>query len=55
MGYVEVIKVSPTDLDRCDQCNQQGLRTSGQYVMHNGEAIMWICFNCAYKQSNRND
>lgn len=50
MGYVEVIRVNPEDLDRCDLCNQQGLKASGQFIEHMGEKIMWKCFNCVEKE-----
>jgi DnaJ-class molecular chaperone len=49
MGYVELIKVTPDQLDTCDQCGQQGLITSGKFIEHNQENVMWICFNCKGK------
>ena len=39
MGYVELIKVTPDQLDTCDQCNQQGLITSGKFIEHNQENV----------------
>ena len=47
MGYVEVIKVDRTEIDLCDNCNQEGLQSSGRYIQNStGENIMWFCFNC---------
>ena len=47
MGYVEIIRVNPDELDTCDQCNQKGLKTSGRLITDShGEAVIWICFNC---------
>ena len=47
MGYIEVIKVDKSELDVCDQCNQQGLKASGRTITDSyGEAVIWICFNC---------
>lgn len=51
MGYVEAIRVSPEQLDTCDQCNQQGLKTSGEFIKDSyGESVIWICFNCVQKK-----
>jgi hypothetical protein len=50
MGYIQVIKVNPEDLDTCDLCNQQGLKASGQFIEHMEEKIMWKCFNCVEKE-----
>ena len=50
MGYVEVIRVSPEQLDTCDQCNEKGLKTSGEFITDRGQAVMWICFNCVQKK-----
>ena len=30
MGYVEMRRVDKSELDVCDQCNQQGLKASGR-------------------------
>jgi hypothetical protein len=49
MGYIEMIKVSADQLDVCDNCNQQGLKTSGRYMWRNDEYLMWFCFNCKEK------
>lgn len=49
MGYIEMIKVTADQLDVCDNCNQQGLKTSGRMVAINGENTMWFCFNCKEK------
>ena len=49
MGYIEMIKVTPDQLDICDNCNQQGLKESGRMVTRNGEHLMWFCFNCKEK------
>jgi hypothetical protein len=50
MGYVEVAKVKQNELDVCDTCNQQGLKTSGKYGYDNyGEPIIFTCFNCVEK------
>lgn len=48
MGYVERRKLTTYDeLDTCDQCNQEGLKTSGLEVKdEHGEIVMWLCFNC---------
>ena len=47
MGYVEMRRVDNSELDTCDQCNQQGLKTSGRTITDSyGEAVIWICFNC---------
>lgn len=52
MGYVEARRLTEADrLDTCDQCNQQGLVSSGQFIMQNGEAVMWLCFNCNNKRN----
>ena len=51
MGYVEIIKVSPEQLTRCDNCNQDGLTSSGTEIFDSyGEGIMWFCFNCKPKK-----
>jgi len=47
MGYVEMRRVDNSELDTCDQCNQQGLKTSGLEVNdEQGVVVMWLCFNC---------
>ena len=53
MGYVEARRLTPADrLEVCDQCNQQGLYTSGKEVKDSyGEVMLWLCFNC--KQNNQ--
>jgi hypothetical protein len=50
MGYVEIIKVTPDQLDTCDDCNQQGLKTSGRTIFDTyGDPVLWFCFNCVQK------
>lgn len=53
MGYVEKRKLNTYDqLDTCDQCNQEGLKTSGLEVKDNeGVVVMWLCFNCKQGQN----
>ena len=47
MGYVEMRRVDNSELDTCDQCNQQGLKISGLEVNdEQGVVVMWLCFNC---------
>ena len=54
MGYIEVVKVNPDELDTCDQCGKQGLKESGELLKDiYGEAIMWICFNCSYLRNRQ--
>jgi len=50
MGYVEIIRVTPDQLDTCDSCNQQGWIESGHTINDNhGERMIFICFNCKQK------
>lgn len=49
MGYIEMIKVTADQLDVCDNCNQQGLKESGQMLIRNEEQLLWFCFNCKEK------
>jgi hypothetical protein len=50
MGYIETIRITPDQLDLCDNCNQQGLKASGHYVNNShGEAVIFFCFNCKRK------
>ena len=50
MGYVEAIRVTPDQLDTCDYCGQQGLKTSGHIVKDSyGEPMIFMCFNCKHK------
>jgi len=50
MGYVEAIRVTPDQLDTCDYCGQQGLKTSGRMVNDiYGEPMIFMCFNCKQK------
>ena len=50
MGYLEIRKLNADDkLDTCDQCQQQGLVASGEFIEQDGLALMWICFNCVHK------
>lgn len=52
MGYVELIQVTPDQLDTCDECDQQGLKTSGRTIFDlNDEAVLWFCFNCVERTS----
>jgi hypothetical protein len=53
MGYVELIPVTAEQLTVCDDCNQQGLKTSGKTIFdaHN-EPVLWFCFNCVQKVLN---
>ena len=48
MGYVEMRKLNTyEELDTCDQCQQEGLKTSGLEVKDKeGVVVMWLCFNC---------
>ena len=52
MGYVKFIKVDPTRLDSCDQCGDQGLKTSGRSITDcdTNEEILWICFTCIQRE-----
>jgi hypothetical protein len=50
MGYIETIRITPEQLDLCDNCNQQGLKASGHYANDSyGEAVIFFCFNCKRK------
>ena len=53
MGYVEIIPVKANQLEICDECCHQGLKTSGKTVFdtHN-EPVLWFCFNCVQKVLN---
>jgi len=47
MGYAEIIRVNPEDLDLCDSCNQKGRIASGHTIHNNeGERMIFICYNC---------
>jgi len=47
MGFVEIIKVSPYELDLCDSCGNQGRIASGHMTNDaHGEPVIFICFNC---------
>lgn len=52
MGYVEIIRVDPTRLDTCDQCGDQGLKTSGRSITdcNTNEEILWVCFTCIQRE-----
>jgi len=50
MGYVELIPVTAQQLDICDECCQQGLKSSGKVVLDfNKEEVLFFCFNCVHK------
>ena len=50
MGYVELIRVTPDQLEICDSCNQQGLKESGHMINDShGEPMIFSCFNCKQK------
>lgn len=54
MGYVEARRLTEADkLDTCDQCNQQGLVDSGEFIMDRGIATLWLCFNCVQKSKRK--
>lgn len=47
MGYVEMRKLTEADrIEKCDNCNQEGLYTSGKEVTRSGEVLLWFCYNC---------
>ena len=51
MGYVEVIKVEPHQLDICDQCGEQGYKESGEMIFDNfAQDILWFCFTCLQRK-----
>ena len=53
MGYVEIIKVRPDQLTRCDSCNQDGVTSRGIEIQDSyGVGIMWFCFNCKQKYNS---
>ena len=53
MGYVEMRRVDNSELDTCDQCNQQGLKISGLEVNdEHGVVVMWLCFNCKQRYNS---
>lgn len=53
MGYIEMIPVTSEQLDQCDTCGHDGLKTSGYTIKNNyGEAMIFFCFNCKYKLLN---
>jgi hypothetical protein len=50
MGYVEIIPVKAEQLDICDECCQQGLKSSGKTVNdEHGDPVIFFCFNCVHK------
>jgi len=50
VGYAEVIRVTPEQLDLCDSCSNQGMIDSGHTIYSNsGERLIFICFNCKEK------
>jgi hypothetical protein len=50
MGYVELIPVTAQQLDICDECCQQGLKTSGKTVNdEHGDPVLFFCFNCVHR------
>jgi|688.fasta_scaffold478045_1 hypothetical protein len=52
MGYAEIVRVTPDQLDLCDQCGQQGLKTSGEMITDSySQDILWFCFNCVQSQN----
>jgi hypothetical protein len=53
MGYVEIVgRVSDHELDTCDQCGQQGVRSNGKTITDNySQDILWFCYNCVQKQT----
>jgi len=51
----EIFMRSLTEADQlwiCDYCEQQGVRANGKDIVHNGETIMWYCYNCVQKGKN---
>ena len=47
MGYVEIIPVTASQLDICDECCQQGLKSSGKTILGaDNEPVIFFCFNC---------
>lgn len=52
MGYIEIRKLDGNDrIEVCDSCSQEGVYANGEEVKdHTGQVLIWLCFNCAYKQ-----
>ena len=48
MGYVEMRILTEADrIEKCDNCNQEGLYASGKEVKDSHkEVVLWFCFNC---------
>jgi hypothetical protein len=50
MGYVELIPITPDQLDTCDSCDNQGVRSSGRSITNSyDEEIMWFCYTCVQR------
>lgn len=50
MGYVEIIPVTADQLDICDECCHQGLKSSGKTIRDSdNEPVIFFCFNCIQK------
>jgi hypothetical protein len=51
MGYAQIIRgVQPHELINCDDCNNDGLTSSGKYITDSsGQNVLWFCFNCIQK------
>lgn len=56
MGYFEIVrKVDPSELSRCDGCDQDQVTSSGKtYRDSEGHEILWLCFNCVVRQERSN-
>jgi hypothetical protein len=47
MGELFIRRITSQDeLWLCDDCGQEGLKASGKEINHNGEMVMWFCYNC---------
>jgi len=53
MGYVEIVRrVQNHELDICDQCEQQGVKTNGKTITDSySQDILWFCYNCVEAQT----
>ena len=50
MGYVEIIPVTASELDICDECCHQGLKSSGKTIYDSdNDPVIFFCFNCIQK------
>ena len=47
MGYVTAQRITLGQLDRCDSCNNEGLKETGKYITNSqGETVIFFCYNC---------